>query len=92
MDLVTKLPKSSNGYDTIWVIMERLTKSAHFLPIHEDYKMEKLARIYINEIMAIHGVPVSIISDHNSRFTLRFWQTLQKALGTQLDMSTTYHP
>ncbi|GKC31059.1 putative reverse transcriptase domain-containing protein [Tanacetum coccineum] len=58
IDLVTKLPKSSGGYDTIWVIMDRLTKSAHFLPNHEDYKMEKLARIYINEIVARHGVPV----------------------------------
>nr|GEW30063.1 putative reverse transcriptase domain-containing protein [Tanacetum cinerariifolium] len=66
MDLVTKLPRSSSGYDTIWVIMDRLTKSAHFLPIHEDYKMEKLARIYINEIVARHGVPVSIISDRDA--------------------------
>ncbi|GKE45109.1 putative reverse transcriptase domain-containing protein [Tanacetum coccineum] len=63
MDLVTKLPKSSSGYDAIWVIMDRLTKSAHFLPIREDYKTKKLARIYINEIVARHGVPVLIISD-----------------------------
>ncbi|GKA35506.1 putative reverse transcriptase domain-containing protein [Tanacetum coccineum] len=61
MDLVTKLPKSSSRYDTIWVIIDRLTKSAHFLPICEDYKTEKLARIYINEIVARHGVSVSII-------------------------------
>ncbi|GJR98755.1 MAK10-like protein [Tanacetum coccineum] len=92
MDLVTKLPKSSDGYDTIWVIVDKLTKSDHFLPIHEDYKMEKLARIYINKIMTRHGVPVSIILDHDSRFNSRFWQTLQKALGTRLDMSTAYHP
>ncbi|GKB65468.1 putative reverse transcriptase domain-containing protein, partial [Tanacetum coccineum] len=58
MDLVTKLPKSSSGYDTIWVIVDRLTKSAHFLPILEDYKIEKLARIYINEVVARHDVPV----------------------------------
>ncbi|GKD19459.1 putative reverse transcriptase domain-containing protein, partial [Tanacetum coccineum] len=58
-----------------------LTKSAHFLPIREDYKMEKLARIYINEVVARHDVPVSIISDRDSRFTSRFWQTLQKELG-----------
>ncbi|GJX35703.1 putative reverse transcriptase domain-containing protein [Tanacetum coccineum] len=80
MDLVTKLPKSSGGYDTIWVIVDRLTKSAHFLPIHEDFKMEKLARIYINEIVVRYDVPVSIISDRDSRFTSHFWQTLQKAL------------
>ncbi|GJY37428.1 putative reverse transcriptase domain-containing protein, partial [Tanacetum coccineum] len=88
MDLIMKLPKSSSGYDTIWVIVDRLTKFAHFLPIYEDYKMEKLARIYINEIVARHGVPVSIISDRDGRFTSHFWQTLQKALGTRLDMST----
>ncbi|GJX42377.1 putative reverse transcriptase domain-containing protein [Tanacetum coccineum] len=58
MDLVTKLPRSSGGYDTIWFIVNTLTKSSHFLPIREDYKMEKLARIYINEIVARHGVPV----------------------------------
>nr|GEW05347.1 putative reverse transcriptase domain-containing protein [Tanacetum cinerariifolium] len=92
MDLVTKFPKSSSGYDAIWVIVDRLTKSAHFLPIREDYKMEKLASTYINEIVARHGVSVLIISDCDGRFTLHFWQALQKALGTRLNMSTTYHP
>ncbi|GKB31161.1 putative reverse transcriptase domain-containing protein [Tanacetum coccineum] len=91
MDLVTKLPKSSSGYDAIWVIGDRLTKSAHFLPISEDYKMDKLARIYINEIIARHGVLVSIISDRDGRFASHLWQALQKALGTKLNMSTTYH-
>ncbi|GKB85506.1 putative reverse transcriptase domain-containing protein [Tanacetum coccineum] len=67
-------------------------KSAHFLPICEDYKMDRLARLYLNEIVARHGVPILIISDRNSRFTSRFWQTIQDALGTKLDMSTTYHP
>ncbi|GJR37636.1 putative reverse transcriptase domain-containing protein [Tanacetum coccineum] len=88
----SRLPRSSSGYDTNWVIVDRLTKSAHFLAIREDYKMEKLARLYIDEIVAGHGVPVSIISDRDGRFTSRFWQTLQKALGTRLDMSTAYHP
>nr|GFB72735.1 putative reverse transcriptase domain-containing protein [Tanacetum cinerariifolium] len=92
MDLVTKLPKSSSGHDAIWVVVDRLTKSAHFLPIREDYKTKKLARIYINEIVARHGVPVSIISDHDGRFTSHSWQALQKALGTKLNMSTAYHP
>nr|GEZ43803.1 putative reverse transcriptase domain, ribonuclease H-like domain, aspartic peptidase domain protein [Tanacetum cinerariifolium] len=91
MDLVTKLPKSSSGHDAIWVVVDRLTKSAHFLPILDDYKTEKLARIYINEIFARHGVPVSIISDCDSRFASHLWQALQKALGTKLNMSTTYH-
>ncbi|GKE38840.1 putative reverse transcriptase domain-containing protein [Tanacetum coccineum] len=92
MDFVTKLPRTSSGHDTIWVIVDRLTKSAHFLPMREDYKMERLARLYLNEIVARHGVPISIIPDHDSRFTSRFWQSMQEALGTRLDMSTTYHP
>ncbi|GJU81231.1 putative reverse transcriptase domain-containing protein [Tanacetum coccineum] len=82
----------SSGHDIIWVIVGRLTKSAHFLPIREDYKMERLARLYLNDIVARHGVPISIISDRDSRFTLRFWQSMQEALGTYLDMSTAYHP
>ncbi|GJW29005.1 putative reverse transcriptase domain-containing protein [Tanacetum coccineum] len=86
------MPKSSSGHDTIWVVVDRLTKSAHFLHIHEDYKTEKLAKIYTNEIVARHGVPVSIILDRDGRFTSHFWQAFQKALGTRLDMSTTYHP
>nr|GEU84299.1 putative reverse transcriptase domain, ribonuclease H-like domain, aspartic peptidase domain protein [Tanacetum cinerariifolium] len=81
MDLVTKFPRSSSRYDAIWVVVDRLTKSAHFLPIREDYKTEKLAIIYINEIIARHGVPVSIISDRDGRFTSHLWQALQEALG-----------
>ncbi|GJT24450.1 putative reverse transcriptase domain-containing protein [Tanacetum coccineum] len=92
MDFITKLPKSSSGHDTIWVVVDRLTKSAHFLPIREDYKTEKLAKIYTNEIVARHGVPVSIISDRDGRFTSNLWQAFQKALVTRLDMSTAYHP
>ncbi|GJV19419.1 putative reverse transcriptase domain-containing protein [Tanacetum coccineum] len=72
--------------------VDRLTKSAHFLAIREDYSMEKLARLYIDEIVAQHGVPTSIISDRDGRFTSRFWQTMQKVLGTRLDISTAYHP
>nr|GEZ75532.1 putative reverse transcriptase domain-containing protein [Tanacetum cinerariifolium] len=92
MDLVTKLPKSSSECDAIWVIMDRLTISAHFLPIREDYKTKKPARIYINEIVARHGVPVSIILDRNGRCMSHLWKALQKALGTKLNMSTAYHP
>ncbi|GJR94050.1 putative reverse transcriptase domain-containing protein [Tanacetum coccineum] len=92
MDFITKLPRPKNGHDTIWVIVDRLTKSAHFLAIREDYCTERLARIYIDEIVARRGVLVSIISDRDGRFTSRCWQTVQKALGTRLDMSTAYHP
>ncbi|GJY36582.1 putative reverse transcriptase domain-containing protein [Tanacetum coccineum] len=91
MDFITKLPRTSSGHDTIWVIMDRLTKSAHFLPMREDYKMDRVARLYLNEIVARHGVPILIIFDRDSRFTSRFWQSMQKALGTRLDMSTAYH-
>nr|GEY09948.1 putative reverse transcriptase domain-containing protein [Tanacetum cinerariifolium] len=80
-----------SGYDTIWVIIDRLTKSAHFLPMRENDPMEKLMKLYMKEVVTRHGVPVSIISDHDGRFTLLFWQALHKALGTRLDMSTAYH-
>ncbi|GJZ67535.1 putative reverse transcriptase domain-containing protein [Tanacetum coccineum] len=92
MDFITKLPKTKSGYDTIWVIVDRLTKSAHFLAMREDYSTKRLAKLYIDEIVARHGVPVPIISDRDGRFTSRLWQTLQKALGTRLDMGTAYHP
>ncbi|GKB51330.1 putative reverse transcriptase domain-containing protein [Tanacetum coccineum] len=92
MDFVTKLPKTSTGHDAIWVIVDRLTKSAHFIPIRATDSMETLTRLYIKEIVSRHGVPISIILDRDSHFTSRFWQSLQNALGTQLDMSTAYHP
>ncbi|GJW27825.1 putative reverse transcriptase domain-containing protein [Tanacetum coccineum] len=87
MDFVTKLPRTSSGHDTIWVIVDRLTKSANFLPMRKDYKMDRLARLYLTEIVARHGVSISIISDRDSRFTSRFWQSMQEALGTRLDMN-----
>nr|GEZ94652.1 putative reverse transcriptase domain-containing protein [Tanacetum cinerariifolium] len=92
MDFITKLPKTTNGYDTIWVIINRLTKSAHFLPMREHDPMEKLMKLYMKEIVIRYGVPVSIISDRDGRFTSLFWQALHKALETRLDMSTSYHP
>nr|GEW51682.1 putative reverse transcriptase domain-containing protein [Tanacetum cinerariifolium] len=92
MDFVTKLPKSSQGYDTIWVIVDRLTKSAISTPIRETDSMDKLARIYLKEVVTRHGIPVSIISDRDPRFASNFWRSLQNALGTRLDMSTAYHP
>ncbi|GJU15854.1 reverse transcriptase domain-containing protein [Tanacetum coccineum] len=88
MDFITKLPKTSNGHNTIWVIVDCLTKSAHFIPTRETDSMETLTRLYIKEIVSWHGMPISIILDHDSHFTSRFWKSLQSALGTQLDMST----
>ncbi|GJV47987.1 putative reverse transcriptase domain-containing protein [Tanacetum coccineum] len=92
MDFVTMLPKESSGQDMIWVIVDRLTKSDHFLPAKENDSMEKLTRQYLKEVVSRHGVPVSIISDRDGRFVSQFWQSLQEAFGTQLDMSTAYHP
>ncbi|GJZ72199.1 putative reverse transcriptase domain-containing protein [Tanacetum coccineum] len=92
MDFITKLPKSSHGFDTIWVIVDRLTKSAHFLPIRENDPLDKLARLYLNRIVARHGIPASIICDRDGRFTSNFWKSFQKALGTDISMSTAYHP
>nr|GEW23419.1 putative reverse transcriptase domain-containing protein [Tanacetum cinerariifolium] len=92
MDFITKLPKTTNGYDTVWVIIDRLTKSVHFLPMRENDLIEKLIKLYMKEVVTRHGVPVSIISDRDGRFTSLFWQALHKALGTQLDISTAYHP
>ncbi|GJU18273.1 putative reverse transcriptase domain-containing protein [Tanacetum coccineum] len=83
---------SSQGFDTIWVIVDRLTKSAHFLPIRENDPLDKLARLYLNRIVARHGIPASIICDRDGRFTSNFWRSFQKALGTDISMSTAYHP
>ncbi|KAM0052023.1 putative nucleotidyltransferase, Ribonuclease H [Helianthus debilis subsp. tardiflorus] len=92
MDFITKLPRTSKGHDAIWVVVDRLTKSAHFLPIREDFSAEKLAKIYVDEIVSRHGVPLDIISDRDARFSSHFWKTMQSALGTQLNLSTAYHP
>ncbi|GJU32635.1 putative reverse transcriptase domain-containing protein [Tanacetum coccineum] len=92
MDFISGLPRTPSGYDSIWVIVDQLTKSAHFLPMKKTDSIEKLAQLYLKEIVCKHGVPTSIISDKDSLFTSRFWKSLQEAMGTQLDMSTAYHP
>ncbi|GJY63317.1 putative reverse transcriptase domain-containing protein [Tanacetum coccineum] len=92
MDFVTKLPKTSQGYDTIWVIVDRLTKSAIFTPMRETDPLDKLARMYLKEVVTRHGIPVSIICDRDPKFASNFWRSLQNAWGTNLDMSIAYHP
>ncbi|KAJ9546613.1 hypothetical protein OSB04_019156 [Centaurea solstitialis] len=92
MDLITKLPKTPRKFDAIWVIVDRLTKSAIFLPIRESSTAEQLAKIYVDEVVSRHGVPVSIISDRDVRFTSRFWERFHAELGTRLHFSTAYHP
>ncbi|CAN6716650.1 unnamed protein product [Malus baccata var. baccata] len=92
MDFVYKLPRTRNGYDGIWVIVDRLTKSAHFIPLREKYSLSRLVELFVSKIVKYHGVLVSIISDRNPRFTSKFWIAFQEALGSRLFYSTTYHP
>ncbi|KAK8554298.1 hypothetical protein V6N12_031263 [Hibiscus sabdariffa] len=92
IDFVTGLPLTPSKQDSVWVIVDRLTKSAHFIPVRTNYTVDKLAKLYISEIIRLHGVPLSIISDRDPKFTSRFWQALHDALGTSLNFSTAFHP
>ncbi|XP_038989917.1 uncharacterized protein LOC120113176 [Phoenix dactylifera] len=92
MDFVSGLPRTPRGYDAIWVIVDRLTKSAHVLAFKVGMTLEKFAELYIEQIVRLHGVPVSIVSDRDSRFVSHFWGSLNKALGTTLSFSTAFHP
>jgi len=92
MDFDLGLPTTPKGFDSIWVIVDKLTKSAHFIPINIRFSLEKLASLYISEIVRLHGVSSSIVSDRDPRFTSRFWESLNKALGTKLRLSSAYHP
>ena len=92
MDFITGLPTSSRGNDSIWVIVDRLSKVAHFLPAKTTYQSSKLAELYIARIVSLHGVPKNIVSDRGTQFTSRFWKKVQEGLGTRLDFSTAYHP
>ena len=78
MDFVVGLPLTGRKHDSVWVVVDRLTKSAHFLPVRTDYSLDKLAKLYINEIVRLHGIPMSIISDRDPRFTLRFWENCKR--------------
>jgi hypothetical protein len=92
MDFVVGLPRTQKGHDSIWVIVDRLTKSAHFIPVRTTYGGEKLAKLYVENIVKLHGVPSKIVSDRGTQFTSRFWKSLHKAMGTKLDFSSAYHP
>ena len=89
---MTGLPRSSRGSDVVWVIVDQLTKSAHFLPMQMTDSIDTLSRLYIREIVRLRGVPISIVSDRDPRFNSRFCLSLQAALDTQLLFSTTFHP
>jgi len=92
MDFVVGLPRTQKGNDSIWVVVDRLTKVAHYLPVRTNYGGEKLARLYIDHIVKLHGVPSKIVSDRGTQFTSKFWRSLHKAMGTKLDFSSAYHP
>src|SRR4051812_40375356 len=92
MDFVTALPRTAKSHDSIWVIVDRLTKVAHFLPVRANFKVPQYSRIYMREIVRLHGAPLSNVSDRNPKFTSRFWNSLQSALGTEIRLSTAYHP
>ena len=92
MDFVTHFPRTSRNHDAVWVIVDRLNKSAHFLVMRMTFTLEEFCKLYIREIVWLHGVPVSIVSDRDPRFTAQLWKSLQRAMGTQLGMSTTFHP
>jgi hypothetical protein len=92
MDFITGLPTSNQGHDSIWVIVDRLTKVAHFIPVKTTDHGNHLAELYISRIVSLHGVPKTIVSDRGPQFTSRFWAKLQEALGTKLSFSTAYHP
>ncbi|KAA0060413.1 pol protein [Cucumis melo var. makuwa] len=92
MVLFTGLPRTLRGFTVIWVVVDRLTKSAHFVPGKSTYTASKWAQLYMSEIVRLHGVPVSIVSDRDARFTSKFWKGLQTSMGTRLDFSTAFHP
>ena len=92
MDFIVGLPRTRTGYDSIWVVVDRLTKAAHFIPVKTTYNSAVLAELYMARIVCLHGIPKKIVSDRGTQFTSHFWQQLHEALGTHLNFSSTYHP
>ena len=92
MDFIVGLPRTQKGYDSIWVVVDRLTKSAHFLPVKTTYLTKQYAELYINRILCLHGVPKTIISDRGTQFIACFWEQLHACWGTHLIRSSAYHP
>ena len=89
---MTSLPRTINGHDSIWVIVDRLTKLAHFLPIKKSFSLNRLAKMYIDEVVKLHGIPLRIVPDCDYKFTSHCWEALHGALGTRLKFSTTFYP
>jgi transposase InsO family protein len=91
MDFIVGLPRTQSGYDSIWVIVDRLTKVAYFISIKTTYSALQLVELYMSMIVCMHGVPKKIVSDRGTRFTSRFWERLHETLDTQLRFSSAYH-
>ena len=92
MDFVVGLPKTVGQHDSVWVIVDRYTKSAHFLPVKVTFTVDQYAELYVKEIVRLHGAPKTIVSDRDPKFTSKFWEGLQRAMGTRLKFSTAFHP
>ena len=92
MNFIVGLPPTHKNYDSIWVIMDRLTKSAHFIPVRTNYRPHEYAELYISHVVRLHGMPRTIVSDRGPQFTAHFWEHLHKMLGTNLVRSSAYHP
>ena len=92
MDFFTGLPYTRRQYDSIWVTVDRMTKSSRFLVVKTIYSAEEHAKLYLTEIVRLHGIPLSIISYRGPQFTSHFWKSFQKGLGIQVNLSTTFHP
>ena len=92
MDFVAHLPQTSRGHEAVWAIVDRLTKSAHFLAVRMTFTVEEFCRFYIREIVWLHGMPVSIVLNRDPRFTAHFWESFQRAIGTQLMIGTAFRP
>ena len=92
MDFIVGLPKTAKGFDSVWVIIDRLTKKAHFLPVKTDHPVVVYAQLYIARILSLHGIPKTIVSDRGPQFVSKFWRELHKSLGTKLLHSSAYHP
>jgi transposase InsO family protein len=91
MDFIVGLPRTAKGFDSIWFIIDRLTKIAHFLPFKTKYTVVAYAELYIARILSLHGVPKTIVSDWGPQFVSKFWEELHKSLGTKLLHSSAYH-
>jgi hypothetical protein len=92
MDFIVGSPHTQKGNDSIWVIVDRLTKVAHFLPVKMNYNVSRLAELYVDNILKLHGAPRSIVSDRGPQFTAQFWKSLHASMGTELIYSTAFHP